>query len=1076
MPMRAPLFGPRVSGTALAHLRRLSARFPLLGTHFALLFSSSKLQFPAARCSHAAASRALAEPSNGEFEDDPFEELPRKVAFFNLGTKQGGTALLDRRSAYASFLDACFDSGSVIDAKRIHERILKLGFGKETIFHDRLVGVCMVLGQTCYAHRVFDEMPRRSVVSWNCLITSFLERKEYCQVISLFSRMIKDYANPGPIAFANALRACGGNNRYWNLVLEIHAKLIRCNLGGYYLVGNPLIDLYAKKGFIDSARWVFRQLYLKDNVTWVAMISAYSQNGLGEEALGLYSEMHRTGIVPTPYVLSSVLSGCTKAELFDQGKLIHAQVFKRGFSAETFVGNALVTLYSRCGSLRLAEQIFKDMPCHDKVTFNSLISGHVQYGDNGCALKIFEEMRLSGLKPDSVTIASLLTACASIGGVQKGKQLHSFVFKTGLSSDYIIEGSLLDLYVKCADMDAADELFGMSNRENVVLWNVMLVAYGQMGDLIKSFGLFHQMQVEGMRANQYTYPSVLRTCTYFGELALGEQVHGLTIKTGFELNVYVSSVLIDMYSKCGKLEKAREILERQTEKDVVSWTAMIAGYAQKELCVEALRTFGDMQAHGIRPDNIGLASAISACAGIKAIKQGLQVHAQACVSGYSADISIGNSLINLYAKCGMIEEALSAFEILTLKDEISWNGLISGFAQSGLCEEALRVFVKMDRAGVKSNLFTFGSAVSASANIADIKQGKQIHARIIKTGYGSEIEAGNALVSLYAKCGSIEDASVVFSGMFERNEVSFNAMITAYSQHGFGLEALKLFDQMTNEGLNPNHVTFIGVLAACSHVGLVDDGLNYYNSMREVYGVLQRPEHYACVVDILGRAGQLDCARKFIEEMPIDPDAMVWRTLLSACTVHKNTEIGELAAKYLLELEPHDSASYVLLSNVYAVTKKWDSRDQVRKMMKDRGVKKEPGRSWIEVKNEVHAFFVGDRLHPLADKIYDHLENLNNRVVEIGYKRDKYYLLNDAEQEQKDPTACIHSEKLAVAFGLMSLSPQVPLRVMKNIRVCHDCHTWMKFVSRVAGRVIVLRDAYRFHHFELGRCSCGDYW
>nr|CAD1841652.1 unnamed protein product [Ananas comosus var. bracteatus] len=514
------------------------------------------------------------------------------------------------------------------------------------------------------------------------------------------------------------------------------------------------------------------------------MISAYSQNGLGEEALGLYSEMHRTGIVPTPYVLSSVLSGCTKAELFDQGKLIHAQVFKRGFSAETFVGNALVTLYSRCGSLRLAEQIFEDMPCHDKVTFNSLISGHVQYGDNGCALKIFEEMRLSGLKPDSVTIASLLTACASIGGVQKGKQLHSFVFKTGLSSDYIIEGSLLDLYVKCADMDAADELFGMSNRENVVLWNVMLVAYGQMGDLIKSFGLFHQMQVEGMRANQYTYPSVLRTCTYFGELALGEQVHGLTIKMGFELNVYVSSVLIDMYSKCGKLEKAREILERQTEKDVVSWTAMIAGYAQKELCVEALHTFGDMQAHGIRPDNIGLASAISACAGIKAIKQGLQVHAQACVSGYSADISIGNSLINLYAKCGMIEEALSAFEILTLKDEISWNGLISGFAQSGLCEEALRVFVKMDRAGVKSNLFTFGSAVSASANIADIKQGKQIHARVIKTGYGSEIEAGNALVSLYAKCGSIEDANSAepedFAGLI-KSKLVVAAIIVANS-------------------------------------------------------------------------------------------------------------------------------------------------------------------------------------------------------------------------------------------------------------------------------------------------------
>ncbi|XP_072951221.1 pentatricopeptide repeat-containing protein At4g13650 isoform X1 [Typha angustifolia] len=1014
-----------------------------------------------ARDNHSAICLALDESSDGEIVGALEEGPCRSVSF---------------STPFTLLLNGCLTSGSSIGAKGIHGRILRSGLDKESLLRERLVDVYMVLGKTAYASKLFDDMCQRSVASWNSMISGFLQRKDNVKVLALFARMSMECMNLGPVAFASALRACTGNNRYWDIVLEIHSKVIRHGLGGHYLVCNPLIDLYAKNGFINSARWVFDEVYWKDNVSWVAMISGYSQNGLGEEALNLYCLMHQSGVIPTPYVLSGVLSACTKAELFVQGKLVHAQAFRRGFCSETFVGNALVTLYSRCGSLILAEQIFSDMPRRDGVTFNSLISGYAQLGECECALRVFREMQLTGFKPDAVTMASLLTVCASIGDIQKGKQLHSHVFKAGLCSDYMIEGSLLDLYVKCADIETAHELFNMTDRENVVLWNVMLVAFGQMGDLRRSFDLFYQMHVEGMRPNQYTYPSILRTCTYSGALDLGEQIHALTIKTGFELNVYISSVLIDMYSKCGMLNKAREILKRLTDKDVVSWTAMIAGYAQHELCIEALLTFEEMQLNGIRPDNIGLASAISACAGIKAIKQGVQMHAQACVSGYSTDISIGNALINLYARGGRTEEAYSAFENVELKDEISWNGLISGFAQSGLCEEALKVFVRMDQEGIKSNLFTYGSAVSASANMADIKHGKQIHARIIKTGYDSEIEARNALVSLYSKCGNIEDAKMEFFGMSERNEVSWNAMITGYSQHGRGVEALGLFNQMKQEGLKPNYVTFIGVLAACSHVGLVEDGLNYFRSMTSEHGIIPRPDHYACIVDILGRAGQLDRARKFIEDMPIKPDAMVWRTLLSACTVHRNMEIGKLAAQHLLELEPDDSATYVLLSNVYAVTGKWHCRDHVRKMMKDRGVKKEPGRSWIEVKSKVHAFFVGDRLHPLADKIYKFLEDLEKRLVEMGYNQDRYQLLHDIEQERKDPTALIHSEKLAVAFGLISLSPEIPLRVIKNIRVCNDCHTWMKFVSKDTGRAIILRDAYRFHHFEGGICSCGDYW
>ncbi|XP_048528735.1 pentatricopeptide repeat-containing protein At4g13650-like [Triticum urartu] len=919
-------------------------------------------------------------------------------------------------------------------------------------------------------------MTRRAAASLNKSLTGFLAHEDPEKLLSLFAAKVRQCRGLGSVDFACALRECRGSGKRWPLVPEIHAKAITCGLGGDRIAGNLLIDLYAKKGLVQRARRVFEQLSSRDNVSWVAMLSGYAQNGLGQEAVGLYHQMHRSGVVPTPYVLSSVLSACTKAALFEQGRFVHVQVYKQGLCSETVVGNALIALYLRFGSFSLAERVFSEMPYCDRVTFNTLISRHAQCGNGESALEIFEEMRLSGWTPDCVTIASLLAACASIGDLNKGKQLHSYLLKAGMSPDYIIEGSLLDLYVKCGDIVEALEIFKSGDRTNVVLWNLMLVAYGQISDLAKSFDLFYQMVAAGVRPNQFTYPCLLRTCTYAGEINLGEQIHSLSIKTGFESDMYVSGVLIDMYSKYGWLDKARRILEILEAKDVVSWTSMIAGYVQHDFCKEALETFKDMQLFGIWPDNIGLASAISACAGIKAIRQGLQIHSRVYVSGYSADVSIWNALVNLYARCGRSKEALSLFEAVEHKDKITWNGLVSGFAQSGLYEEALEVFIKMYQAGVKYNVFTFVSSISASANLADIKQGKQIHATVTKTGYTSETEVANALISLYGKCGSIEDAKVQFFEMSERNDVSWNTIITSCSQHGRGLEALDLFDQMKQEGLKPNDVTFIGVLAACSHVGLVEEGLGYFESMSSEHGIHPRPDHYACVVDILGRAGQLDRARKFVEEMPVSANAMVWRTLLGACRVHKNIEIGELAAKYLLELEPHDSASYVLLSNAYAVTGKWAYRDHVRKMMKDRGVRKEPGRSWIEVKNVVHAFFVGDRLHPLAHQIYKYLADVDDRLAKIGYRQGNYFLFQEKEKEQKDPTAFVHSEKLAVAFGLMSLPPSMPLRVIKNLRVCNDCHTWMKFTSEVMGREIVLRDVYRFHHFNNGNCSCGGFW
>ncbi|PIA59895.1 hypothetical protein AQUCO_00400632v1 [Aquilegia coerulea] len=870
----------------------------------------------------------------------------------------------------------------------LHGKILKSGLFRDSSLCSQIIEVYLGIGELDGAVKVFDNMSERIVYSWNGILSVFLKKKLYRRVLGYFLRVLAEGISPDGATFSSVLRACSGGNFGLHYVREIHSKILQYGFATDPVVCSPLIDIYSKKGYLSLAQSIFEELSSRNSISWVAMISGLSQNGHEEEALQLFCRMRKSGIIPTPYVFSSVLSASTKIGMYKQGEQLHAQVHKWGFSLETFVCNSLVTLYSHSGKLISAERIFKGMKRRDRITYNSLISALAQRGVSNEALLLFEEMQLSGLKPDCVTVASLLSACASMEALDKGRQFHCHAIKSGFSSDVIIKGSLLDLYVKCSDIATARDFFESTEKENVVLWNVMLVAYGRLGNLIDSFQVFSQMQTAGVKPNQYTYP--LRTCTSLGALDLGAQIHAQIIKTDFDLNVYVCSVLIDMYAKHGRLELAREILGRLTAEDVVSWTAMISGYVQHEMCLEGLKLFQEMQIRGIQSDNIGYSSALSACAGIQALNQGKQIHAQACVSGYTVDLSIGNALINLYAKCGRVHEAYLAFKIVDAKDQISWNGLISGFAQSELYEEALKVFTQMNQAGLEANLFTFGSVVSASANLADIKQGKQMHARMIKTGFNSEIEASDVLISLYAKCGSIDDAKREFNEMREKNE------------HGCGKEALDLFEKMKEQDMMPNNVTFLGVLSACSHVGLVNKGLSYLQSMSIEHGIVPRPEHYACVVDILGRAGLLERAKKFIEEMPIDPDAMVWRTLLSACTVHKNVEIGELAAQHLLLLEPQDSATYVLLSNIYAVAKKWDCRDKMRQMMKDNGVKKDL--------------------------------DLNERVSEIGYVQHRNSLLHDIEQEQKDPTVHIHSEKLAVAFGLISLSSSIPIRVIKNLR------------------------------------------
>jgi pentatricopeptide repeat protein len=430
----------------------------------------------------------------------------------------------------------------------------------------------------------------------------------------------------------------------------------------------------------------------------------------------------------------------------------------------------------------------------------------------------------------------------------------------------------------------------------------------------------------------------------------------------------------------------------------------------------------------------------------------------------------------MYAKCGRIEIAWQLFGKMHKRDVVSWNAMIAGYEQNGFAEEALALFKQMQLEIAMPNSVTMLTVIQACADLGALQQGRWIRENIIQSRYEVDVAVGNSLITMYAKCGSIELARQVFDKMLERDVITWSAMIAGYGVNGHGNDALMLFEHMQQTGTQPNHVTYVSVLSTCSHAGLVDEGWQYFGCMSQNYGITPLVEHYACMVDLLGRAGHLDEAWDFVKKMPLEPAASVWGALLGVCRIHYNLELGELAAKRLFDLEPENAGYYTLLSNIYAAAGRWNDSSKVSALMKDRGVKKKPGCSWVEMDGRIQSFVVGDRSHPQSDKIYTTLNTWAGQMKEAGYVPDTNFVLHDVEEEVKEHMLFSHSEKLAIAFVFINTSPGTPIRITKNLRVCGDCHTAAKFISKIVSREIIVKDLNRFHHFKDGACSCGDYW
>lgn len=708
---------------------------------------------------------------------------------------------------------------------------------------------------------------------------------------------------------------------------------------------------------------------------------------------------------------------------------VHALALVTGFTnCNVFVDNAAIAMYGRCGAYDKAHQLFDEMlerGVFDTISWNSIISVYAQVGDNRKALRMFKEMVFRGdimLRADVISLVNILPACASLRSWRRGMEIHGYAIRRGLIEDIFVGNCVMDMYAKCGLIDNAKNLFDRMEVKDVVSWNALVSGYSQTGRFDDALRLFDQMR------------------------------------------------------------------ENNIELNVVAWSAVIAGYAQRGLGYEALDVFKKMIFSGSQPNAVTLVSVLSGCAAFGALEQGKEIHCYAIKqvlnldgNDLGDDMMVINGLIDMYAKCKNLEVAHAMFDSIEVENRsvVTWTALIGGYAQHGEASDALKLFTEMvsDGCGMMPNGFTISCALVACARVGALRLGREIHAYALRNRYEEAmVFISNCLIDMYAKSGDVDAARAVFDNMIQKNAVSWTSMMTGYGMHGRGEEAVQVFEKMRSVGIPIDGVTFVVLLYSCSHSGIVERGIHYFDCMKKDFGVVPEAEHYACMVDLLGRAGRLNDAMELINNMPMQANPIVWVSLLSACRLQGNVEIGEHAVNQLLELKFENDGLYTLLSNIYATARQWKDVARIRMLMKKAGIRKRPGCSWVQGRNGTATFYVGDKSHPMAKEIYDLLRDLIYRAKVMGYVPETSFALHDVDDEEKGDLLFEHSEKLALAYGILNTSPGMPIRIIKNLRVCGDCHTAISYISRIVEHEVILRDPSRFHHFKNGSCSCKGYW
>ncbi|KAL2329911.1 hypothetical protein Fmac_017492 [Flemingia macrophylla] len=725
---------------------------------------------------------------------------------------------------------------------------------------------------------------------------------------------------------------------------------------------------YASFGHPSASLLLFQQSlpHSRSAFLWNTLIRANSIAGVFD-GFSTYNNMVRAGVKPDECTYPFVLKCCADFREVYKGREVHGVVFKLRFDGDVFVGNTLLAFYGNCGLFADAMRVFDEMPERDKVSWNTIIGMCSLHGFYQEALGSFRAMvaAVPDIQPDLVTVLSVLPVCAETEDEVMARIIHCYALKAGLLGHVKVGNALVDVYGKCGSEKASKKAFDEIDERNVVSWNSIITSFSFRGRYVDALDVFRLMIGTGVRPNSVTISSMLPVLGELGLFKLGMEIHGFSLRMAIESDIFIANSLIDMYAKSGSSRRASIIFNKMEGRSIVSWNAMIANFAQNRLEFEAVELVRQMQAKGETPNSVTFTNVLPACARLGFLNVGKEIHARIIRVGSACDLFVSNALTDMYSKCGCFNIAQNVFNI-SLRDEVSYNILIIGYSRTNDCSESLRLFSEMRLAGMSPDIVSFMGVISACANLASLRQGKEVHGLLMRKLFHTHLFVANSLLDLYTRCGRIDLATKVFDRIKNKDVASWNTMILGYGMLGELDTAIDLFEAMKEDGVEYDSVSFIAVLSACSHGGLIEKGRKYFKMMHDL-NIEPAHTHHACMVDLLGRAGLMEEVVDLIRGLSIVPDTNIWGALLGACRIHGNIELGHWAAEHLFKLKPQHCGYYILLSNMYAEAERWDEANKVRELMKSKGAKKNPGCSWVQIGDQVHAFLVGEKIDSLDD-------------------------------------------------------------------------------------------------------------
>lgn len=601
-------------------------------------------------------------------------------------------------------------------------------------------------------------------------------------------------------------------------------------------------------------------------------------------------------------------------------------------------------------------------------------------------------MVLKSMYPDENTYPFVLKSCFELLDVGNLEKIHVHVIKLGFDLYELVGSVVLEMNKVINDSGNVCKVIE-KKPVSVDFWNALIFEAYKNADPKKSFQIFERMKMERIGPNSVTVINLLRASFDLTSLEVGRILHCVVYMSNLSEDLAVNTALLTMYSKLGSLEDARLFFDKMPERDCVVWNLMISAYSHNGCPIESLELLMVMSRSGVRADLFTALAGISSIAELKSLGQGKEMHGHIIRNGSDYQVSVHNSLIDMYCKCGCLESARKVFDLVTNKTVVSWSSIIRGFVSHDQFYDALSLFSKMKLDGYRIDFITVINVLPACVSIGALEQVKYLHGYATKYGLTSFQSMNTAFLTSYAKCGCIEMARKLFDEeeFNYKDVIAWNSMINAYSKHGDWLQCFEMYNRLKHTNLKPDQVTFLSVLTACVNSGSVKEGWECFKEMTKRYGCQPNQEHYACMVDLLGRAGQMKEASELIKSMPVNPDARVWGPLLSACKLHPDMKLAEFAAERLITMEPRNAGNYILLSNIYAAAGKWDGVSRMRTFLRDRGLKKTPGCSWLEINGKVHEFRVADQSHPQSDDIYSILRNLELETKEVMKRKSGNY-------------------------------------------------------------------------------------